>query len=969
MFKNNIILIIFILFNNIISGQDLTSFVNPMIGTGGVGHTYPGATVPFGMVQLSPDTRVDGSWEGCSGYYYPDSLIYGFSHTHLSGTGCSDYGDVMFLPCDANASFNPKEYRAAYNHKNEFASPGFYKVTFNNKIQCELTASKRCGVQRYSFPTSISPALLLDLMHRDKVLGSSIKIVSSQLIQGYRKSEAWAHEQYVYFSIELSEPFQKLKLMGSNKLLTVGDSISSDSIKILILFDQLKDNKLVVKTGISAVSSQNASLNLNGEINDKSFDEVRLDARSLWNKELSKIKVTGSSEKNRINFYTSLYHTMIVPNVFSDIDGRYRGRDNKIHDANGYTYYSVFSLWDTFRAAHPLYALIDKKRSLDFIKTFLAQYEQGGRLPVWELGANETDCMIGYHSVSVIADAITKDITDFSIPLALKAAKKSAEWNHLGLKEFNSNNFLQVDDESESVSKALEYAYDDWCIARIAEHQKSMKDVALYDKRAASYINQYDEESGFMRPRKNGAWYSPFDPREVNNHYTEANSYQYSFFVLQDIPGLISLMGGADSFDKKLDGLFNASATTTGRTQADITGMIGQYAHGNEPSHHMAYLYDYIGKPWKSQEVIHRIVDSLYHPVEDGLPGNEDCGQMSAWYVWSALGFYPVTPGNTSYAIGTPLFDHAAIQLENGKQIDISTSRESEKSIYVHSLTLDGKLLDLNFIDYSQIKNGAKLVFDLKDQPNYLRGTQVQNYGTLNTSNFVKAPIIKTASRSFSDSMKVSIEGEKNAEIFYTLNNDTLNIANYSAPFFIINTSTISAYCLKNKIESGRTIAKYNRLLHPGWKVKVIHPTSRQYSADGEQSFIDGIFGSTNWRKGDWLGLQGNNLILEIELPELQKISKIVPSFLQDTRSWILMPTAVTIQVSVDGVSWNTVADKELKIAPNDYTVQITKPEITFKESLTKFIRVEAKSFGLLPEWHAGAGFEAFIFCDEISID
>lgn len=969
MSKKNKLLVVVLFFFSAVVGQDLSKYVNPMIGTGGVGHTYPGATVPFGMVQLSPDTRVDGSWEGCAGYYYPDSLIYGFSHTHLSGTGCSDYGDVMFLPCDANTSFDPKEYRECYNHSNEFASPGFYKVTLNNKILCELTASTRCGVQRYSYPKDISPALLLDLMHRDKVIGSSIKIVNDRCIQGYRRSEAWARDQYIYFFIELSQPFSEIKVMGSNKMLTIGDSIISDSIRILILFDKLKDNTLIVETGISAVSAENAALNLNAEIKDKSFEEVKLDARSLWNKELNRILVTGSSEKNIVNFYTSLYHTMIVPNVFSDIDGRYRGRDNNIHNANGYTQYSVFSLWDTFRAAHPLYALIDKKRSLDYIKTFLAQFEQGGRLPVWELGANETDCMIGYHSVSVIADAITKDITDFNIPLALEAAKKSAEWNHLGLKEFNSNNFLQVDDESESVSKALEYAYDDWCIARIAEHQKSMKDVALYDKRAASYINQYDEESGFMRPRKNGAWYSPFDPREVNNHYTEANSYQYSFFVPQDIPGLINLMGGVDSFDKKLDGLFNAYASTTGRTQADITGMIGQYAHGNEPSHHMAYLYNYVGKPWKSQEIIHRIVDSLYHPFEDGLPGNEDCGQMSAWYVWSALGFYPVTPGSTTYAIGTPLFDRVVIQLENGRQIDISANRESEKSIYVHSLTLDGKLLDSNFIDYSQIKNGAKLVFDLKDKPNYLRGTQVQMNGTLNTDNFVKAPIIRAASRSFGDSLKVSMEGEKNAEIFYALNNDTENIYKYSAPFYIKNTVKISAYCLKNKMESGRTIAMYNRLLHPNWKVKTIHPTSRQYSADGEQSFIDGIFGSTNWRKGDWLGIQGNNLIVEIELPEPQKISKIVPGYLQDTRSWILMPTAVTLKVSQDGLNWTIVAEKELKIAANDYTVQITKPEITFKETLTKYVRVEAKSFGVLPEWHAGAGFDAFIFCDEISID
>ena len=969
MIKSNKILIVFILFCKPIIGQDFSSFVNPMIGTGGVGHTYRGATVPFGMVQLSPDTRVDGSWEGCAGYYYPDSLIYGFSHTHLSGTGCSDYGDVLLLPCNSNTSFNPIDYRTSYSHKNESASPGFYKVTLNNNIQCELTASTRCGVHRYTFPENFSPTLLLDLLHRDKVLGSSIKIVNEHCIQGYRRSEAWARDQYVYFSIELSQPFNGIKLMGSNKMLAIGDSISSDSIRILILFDQLSKNSLTVKTGVSSVSAQNAALNLKAEIEGKSFDQVKLDARNLWNKELNKIKVNGSSEKNRINFYTALYHTMVVPNVFSDIDGRYRGRDNKIHIANGYTQYSVFSLWDTFRAAHPLYALIDKKRALDFIKSFLAQYEHAGRLPVWELGANETDCMIGYHSVSVIADAISKDITDFDINLALEAAKKSAEWNHLGLPEFNANNFLQVDDESESVSKSLEYAYDDWCIARIAERQNATDDVKLYDKRAASYINQYDEESGFMRPRKNGAWYAPFDPREVNNHYTEANSYQYSFFVPQDISGLINLMDGVDSFDKKLDGLFNAPATTTGRTQADITGMIGQYAHGNEPSHHMAYLYNYIGKPWKSQEIIHRIIDSLYHPVEDGLPGNEDCGQMSAWYVWSALGFYPVTPGSSTYAIGCSLFDEAVIQLENGKKIEVSTNKESDSSFYVHTLTLDGKILDSNFIDFKEIKNGAKFVFTLKDNPNCLRGNEVSTRRTLNTADFIKSPIIKAASRSFNDSLEVQIEGQNGAEIYYFINNDSTSVIKYSIPFFIKSTSIIKAFCLKNKIISGATTAKYNKYLHPSWKVKIVNPTSRQYSADGNKSIIDGIYGSTDWRKGDWLGIQEKNLIVEIEMAEVKKISKIVPSYLQDTRSWILMPKLVKIECSLDGIVWTTITNHEINIPSNDYNVQIAKPEIVFEKTLAKFIRVESVNFGKLPEWHAGAGFDAFIFCDEISID
>jgi len=385
-----------------------------------------------------------------------------------------------------------------------------------------------------------------------------------------------------------------------------------------------------------------------------------------------------------------------------------------------------------------MYALIDKKRSLDFIKTFLAQYEQGGRLPVWELGANETDCMIGYHSVSVIADALAKDVTGFNIPLAFEAAKKSATWNHLGLPAFNANNYLQIDDESESVSKTLEYAYDAWCVGQIAKHLGKNDEALYYNRLAYSYRNLYDPSTGFMRPRRNGNWLSPFDPLEVNNHYTEANSYQYSFFVPQDIPGMIDMMGGANLFDKKLDGLFNAPTSTTGRQQADITGLIGQYAHGNEPSHHMAYLYNYIGKPWKTQEIVHRVVDSLYNTTFDGLPGNEDCGQMSAWYVWSALGLYPVTPGSTQYAIGTPLFDHAIINLENGKKIDITAKKQNPKSFYIESLRYNGAVYDNNLISYDRIKNGCYIESVLKDYPNKGRGANPELSGRLLPSGYHK---------------------------------------------------------------------------------------------------------------------------------------------------------------------------------------------------------------------------------------
>ena len=423
----------------------------------------------------------------------------------------------------------------------------------------------------------------------------------------------------------------------------------------------------MAKVAISAVSEDGAMRNLQAELPGWDFEQVKKKATETWNTELGKIEVESSNAAQLRTFYTALYHTAIVPNINQDVDGQYRGRDNKIHTANGFVNYSVFSLWDTYRAAHPLYTIIDKKRTLDYINTFLVQYQQGGRLPVWELSSCETDCMIGYHSVPVIVDAYMKGINNFDTKLALEAMKKSATWNHLGLPALMDHGLLEMDDEHESVSKTLEYAYDDWCIAQFAKKQGSIADYENYIKRAQSYKNMLDPQTGFMRPRKNGGWVSPFDPREVNNNFTEANSWQYSFYTPQDVNGYISMIGGKKKMEQKLDQLFTESSKTTGRNQSDITGLIGQYAHGNEPSHHIAYLYNFTGAAYKTQAMVHRIMNDMYHDKPDGLEGNEDCGQMSAWYVLSALGFYPVTPGTTDYIIGTPQFSSATIHVENGK--------------------------------------------------------------------------------------------------------------------------------------------------------------------------------------------------------------------------------------------------------------------------------------------------------------
>ena len=641
----------------------LTDHVNPFIGTGGHGHTYPGPSLPFGMIQPGPDTRLTG-WDGCSGYHYSDSRIFGFSHTHLSGTGIADYADVLLMPATGEVRLNNGAdgrpgYSSAFTHAEEVARPGYYAVTLKDyDIRAELTTTLRAAMHRYAFPKGQPGHVVLDLEHRDKLTETSINVVSDTEVTGLRRSTSWARDQVVYFVIRFSRPVGRVaasvKVPESPEGTLVSDlkgafNVGSDG------------GQLLVKVGISAVSVEGARKNLDAEIPGWDFEAVRKAADQAWERELSKIRVNGGTKDQQTIFYTALYHAMLTPNVYMDVDGQYRGRDFKIHKADGFTYYSVFSLWDTFRALHPLLAIIDRARTRDFVRTFLRQYQEGGRLPVWELAANETDTMIGYHAVPVIADAIAKGIEGFDVNLAFEAMKHSAEEDRFGLAAYKQKGFIDASDEAEGVSRTLEYAYDDWAIAQVARRLGRQDDYRRYLARSQAYKHLFDPSTGFMRARVEGFWLTPFDPREVNNHYTEGNAWHYSFFVPHDVEGLMRLMGGREKFASKIDALFTADSQTTGREQADITGMIGQYAHGNEPSHHMAYLYAYAGQPWKTQAMVRRILDTLYANDPDGLSGNEDCGQMSAWYILSALGFYQVAPGSTEYVIGSPLFDSATI--------------------------------------------------------------------------------------------------------------------------------------------------------------------------------------------------------------------------------------------------------------------------------------------------------------------
>jgi predicted alpha-1,2-mannosidase len=971
-----------VLFASTAFGQSrLTRFVDPFIGTGGHGHTFPGATRPFGMVQLSPDTRLEG-WDGCSGYHYSDSVVYGFSHTHLSGTGISDYGDILLMPTAGEVFLHALEngrtergYASLFNHRNEAASPGYYRVLLEDeKIDVELTATDRVGMHRYTYPANMEANVVLDLVHRDKVLDSELRVVSSTRIEGFRRSTGWARDQRLYFVAEFSRAFKAFGIAVDGRSRPELKEARGTDIKSYFRFDSTSGAPVLVRIALSPVSVEGARANLAAELSHWDFERVRREADAAWNRELGKLHVRGGTPSQMKNFYTALYHSMIAPNLFSDVDGRYRGLDGKIHNAEDFSYYTVFSLWDTFRAAHPLYSIIDQRRSRDFIKTFLAQHQQGGRLPVWELAANETDTMIGYHAVSVIADAVAKGVGGFNLEDAYEAMKHSANLNHFGLASYKQRGFISSEDEPESVSKTLEYAYDDWCIAMVAGRLGRHEDYREFMRRAQYYKNLFDAETRFIRAKKNGNWLEPFDPREVNFSFTEANAWQYTFFAPQDISGLIKMMGGKENFVRRLDELFTADSRTTGRQQADITGLIGQYAHGNEPSHHMAYLYNFVGQPWKTQMRVRQILEEFYRATPDGLIGNEDCGQMSAWYVLSASGFYPVTPGSPIYIIGAPLFREIRLNLENGKTFVVKAPGVSSNNVYVQAVKLNGKPLERSYFTHAEIASGGELIFQMGPQPNRQWGTANGNLpiSEISEEAIVPVPVIRASGETFRGELTVTMKASSPLhKIVYAA--DVIKIDNkagiYSGPFVINKPTTIQALAFDEKgVQSFPVTARFHRIPHD-WKIRLHSKYAPQYSAGGELALIDGLRGGPNFRTGTWQGFQGQNLEAVVDLGKLGRVTSVGVGFLQDMRSWILFPRRVEIELSNDGVIYEKVATIENTIPDRSDEVMVRNFQQNVPAREARYVRVRALNYGSLPSWHPGAGGQAWIFVDEIMIN
>lgn len=729
--------------------EDPLRWVDPRIGTGGHGHCFPGAALPFGMVQLSPDT-FNNDWDWCSGYHVSDSSIMGFSHTHLSGTGCGDLldflvmagtGDAHIVPGDRS---NPDEgYRSRFDHADEIMEPGYYSVLLKDyKVRAELTATERAGVHRYTFPASDKAYLILDLQHgygpgAGSCDSAELRQLAPDTLAGGHRTSAWGKNRHAYFTLKVSKRPERIVYFIDDKEVaapTGTEELKGKNVKCVLYFKTKANERILVKTGISGVDAEGAGKNLAAEVTGWEFDRIRRDARETWRKQISKIKVASANEAHKRIFYTALYHLSLGPTLFDDVDGRYRGMDNQIHSlATGEHHFSTFSLWDTFRAAHPTYTLIEKERVPLFMNTLIRMSEQSpAGMPVWPLMSTETGTMTGYHSAAVISEACSKGFTGIDYEKAYGLMMKRAmHEDYRGLGYYRKLNYIPADKEGESVSKTFEYCYDDWSIAHVAHKLGKSDDAAMLVKRSGNYRNYYDASTGFMRPKlEDGSWTTPFRPIDLGHSkkwrdYTESNAWQTTFGIQHDPAGLIELLGGRESFVKRLDGLFTAPSDLPEDAPPDIAGMVGQYAHGNEPSHHISYLYVYAGAPYKTQARVRSLLETMYADKPDGMQGNEDVGQMSAWYILSALGFYPVDPVSGNYVLGSGLFENAVIELGGGRKLEIAIERKDPAHQYVQSFSLNGKPQQRVWFHHSEIVEGGKLVITMGPEPNTTLGADV----------------------------------------------------------------------------------------------------------------------------------------------------------------------------------------------------------------------------------------------------
>lgn len=927
--------------------------VNPFVGTDEHGHTYPGAVAPFGMVQLSPDTRLSG-WDGCSGYHYSDTVIYGFSHTHLSGTGVEDLCDILFSPTLMDESV--EDYTHKFSHSDEQAYAGFYSVKFSDGIACKLTALPRVGYHLYSYPSqAANMAVIVDMFHRDKTLEWDVDVIDSNTIVGYRNSRSWAEEQRVYFATKFSKKIAYYYLDKNKGRLYVSFQRNSDS-----------DTVLQARTALSSVSCVGALKNLGStEVSD--FYQALEQSRILWDKALGIVDVEGGTKEQQRTFYTSLYHCLISPNLYSDVDGKYRGMNrekiegirpvNNIFEASGYNRYTIFSLWDTYRALTPLMSILYPDLCKDWALTFKDMYLQMGELPMWELHSWETHCMIGAHGVSALAEWILKGIVEPD-ETCLQAMIETLNKDERGMQYFHKYAYIPSDMEHESVSKTVEYCYNMYCVAMVAKKMGKTDIYEQYIRKAQYYKNLFNPENTFLQPKDNERFMPNFDPRQVDINYTEGSGWHYTFYVPQDMNTLIEMMGGEKKFDKKLDACFFSKEGNTGRKQADITGIIGQYSHGNEPSQHMSYLYNYVGKPYKTQKLVRQILNTLYSDKPDGVCGNDDCGQMAAWYVMSAMGFYPVNPSSCQYIIGSPLFDKVTVHLSNGKDF-VVRSKQGKNTPYVKSLKLNGKPYEKSYIDHKDILEGCTLDFEMSSTPNKSWGEKKSSrpHNEIEEKIDVLPYISYKGTGTFNKNLSVQIYKQ-----------DSLYRPHLQADFLVDKTtekdSVVKLYDSKDDIDFSYSFRK----IPSNRSIKLLTPYSSQYTGGGDNALIDTKRGGNNWKLGAFQGYWGENVEAVVDLGSVQYVEQVGGNFIQDERSWIFMPLRVEYYISNDGKNFkladcvqNTIDER----TPGTFTH-------TFSSKIkteTRYIKMKAYNRMYNPEWHLSKGEKSWLFIDEIIIE
>lgn len=977
------------------SDKELSYYVDPFIGTSSHGHTYPGATTPFGLVQLSPDTGTEG-WDWCSGYHDSDNSIIGFSHSHLSGTGGADLGDILFMPALGDVRFTSgtkddptSGYRSRFSHDSESAHAGYYAVYLDDpKVMVELTATPHVGIHRYTFDNPAKQHIMVDLTHgiQDITNSAEIRLVGHNAVEGFRRSNGWADDHTVYFYAQFDQPISEMQIMVDGTVVQA-DSASGKDVTAALFFDGTP-KQITAKVGISYVDIQGAKMNMEKEAATKEFDELHTAAKEMWNEQLGKITVDGSDNAKTI-FYTALYHSMLAPYGMSDIDGRYRGSDRQIHTDTTTVNYGLFSLWDTFRALHPLMNIVAPERNQEFVQSLIRYWEQSGRLPVWDLNMRETNCMIGYHAIPVIAESYMSGNRNFDANKALEAMIHSAtQKSYAGLEYYMDFGYLPSDKENNSVSKALEYAYDDWCIAQMAKEMGRDSIYNIFVRRAQSYKNHFDPGDGFMKGRSSqGLLRTPFSPTDISilgqGDFTEGNSWHYSFFVPQDVNTHIDMLGGDEKYVAKLEDLFTSPSATADHSP-DVSGLIGNYAHGNEPSHHVAYLYNYAGQPWRTQERISQIKREMYTTTRDGLCGNEDCGQMSAWYVFSAMGFYPVTPASGIYALGTPTFEHMTVNLENGKTFTINAENLNEENIYIQSIKWNDTPYTKSYITHDMIAGGGTLIFSMGNVPNKDFGSKTEDRPVTKITDslltatqmldaIVFEPFLEEEVRTFNGQIEVTPKQALDQPIVYTLDGSEPTARSSKAGAKILingnHTLNIRSIAPDGRASSVGSYKFYNGRIDStqdstqGGTLTGTTPAP-PYDKAGLQALIDGKMGGDSYRNPQWVGYVGTDAQFSIKFKEPRIISGVGFNTLNEPGAWIILPFGATAKFY----------NGPTQVSEQQFTIPQSNQTNNGAHYLTTTARVTADHVelilhgGVLPPWHTSKGNGAWMFVDEITI-